>query len=103
MANVKDIKIGICDEVYTELEGMKERLETLKEKFQRAYPVEDKLSGLYNRHLHELAEQIEWRLQILSHACPHDWKGSADYEENTVSVEPQKTFETDFSGGYVGG
>jgi hypothetical protein len=103
MANVKDMRKGICDDVYTELAGMKEKIEALTEKLKRTYPAEDALSGLYSRHLHELAGQIEWRLQILSHACPHDWKGSEDYEENIVSVGPPEKFETDFSGGYVGG
>ncbi len=103
MATVKDKKTGICDDVYTELAGMKERIIDLKEKFRGAFSAQDALSALYDRHLRELAEQIEWKLQILSHACSHDWKGSADYEENTVSVGPAETFETDFSGGYIGG
>ncbi len=103
MATMKDMKKGICDEMYTELEGMKERIEALTDKLARTYKVEEELSALYTRHLHELADQIEWKLQILSHACPYDWKGSEEFEENTVSVGPAETFETDFSGGYIGG
>ncbi len=103
MATMKDMKKGICDEMYTELEGMKERIEALTDKLARTYKVEKELSALYTRHLHELADQIEWKLQILSHACPYDWKGSEEFEENTVSVGPAETFETDFSGGYIGG
>lgn len=105
MATMKDIKKGLCDEVYTELAGMKEKIIALQNKLARSYKVEDEIFGLYDRHLHELVDQIEWKLQILSHACPYDWKGSAEaeYEENTVSVGPAETFETDFSGGYVGG
>ncbi len=103
MATMKDIKKGICDEAYTELEGMKERLEMLREKFRSAYPIKDELSVLYERHLLELAEQIDWKLQIISHACPYDWKGSVEYEENVVSVGPAPTKDVDFSGGYLGG
>ena len=105
MATVKDIKKGFCDDIYTELAGMKVRIEVLQSKLARTYPTEHELFMKYDRHLHELAEQIEWKLQILSHACPNDWKGSADieYEDNTVSVGPAQSFDTDFSGGYVGG
>ncbi len=105
MATAKDIKKGFCDDIYTELAGMKVRIEVLQGKLARSYPTEHELFVLYDRHLHELAEQIEWKLQILSHACPNDWKGSADieYEENTVSVGPAQSFDTDFSGGYIGG
>ena len=105
MATVKDIKKGFCDDIYTELAGMKEKIEVLQSKLTRSYPAEDELFKLYDRHLHELVEQIDWKLQILSHACPHDWKGSAgtEYEENSVSVGPAESFDKDFSGGYIGG
>ncbi len=103
MATIKNDKMGICDDVYTELAGMKERIIELQEKFREASAVQEGLSTLYDRHLRELAEQIEWKLQILSHTCSHDWRGSVDYDENTVSVGPAETFETDFSGGYIGG
>ncbi len=103
MATIKNDKMGICDDVYTELAGMKERIIELQEKFREASSVQEGLSTLYDRHLRELAEQIEWKLQILSHTCSHDWRGSVDYDENTVSVGPAETFETDFSGGYIGG
>ncbi len=105
MATLKDIKKGLCDDVYTELAGMKQKIVALQNKLARSYKAEDDILGLCDRHLHELVDQIEWKLQILSHACPYDWKGSAEveYQENTVSVGPAETFETDFSGGYVGG
>ncbi len=103
MATMHDMNKGICDEMYTELEGMKERIEALTDKLARTYKAEDKLSELYRRHLHELTDQIEWKLQILSHACSYDWQGSNEYDENTVAAGPAAPFETDFSGGYFGG
>ncbi len=103
MATVTDIKKGICDEMYTELEGMKEKIEALTDKLAGTYSAGDALSDLYKRHLLELAGQIDWKLQILAHACSHDWKGSEEFEENPVSVGPVETPETDFSGGYIGG
>jgi hypothetical protein len=103
MATIKEIKKGYCDEVYTGLSGMKEGILAMRDKLARTYPAESEFFGLYERHLCELVDQIDWRLQILSHTCPYDWKGSVEYEENTVSVGAAETFTTDFSGGYLGG
>lgn len=105
MAMVKDINVkGFCDTVYTELSGMKERILAMRDDLARTYGAESELFGTYERHLCELADQIDWKLQILSHACPFDWKGSATGVESIVSVrQPENVGETDFSGGYIGG
>jgi hypothetical protein len=104
MATVKDINKDFCDDVFTELSGMKKRIMDMRDNLARTFGAEGDLFGKYERHLCELADQIEWKLQILSHACPYDWKGSAEYAENIVSVGPaEKAPETDFSGGYLGG
>lgn len=103
MATVKNIKNGYCDDVYTELSGMRDRIMKMREDLARTYAGEANLFGLFDRHLGELADQLEWKLQILSHACPYDWKGSAGYEENLVSVGQVEKTTTDFSGGYLGG
>lgn len=104
MGTVKDMKKGFCDDVFTELSGMKKRIIDLRDDLARTYGAETDIFGTYERHLCELADQIEWKLQILSHACPYDWKGSVEYAENIVSVGPAGKFpEIDFSGGYLGG
>jgi len=105
MATVKEIKKSYCDEVYTDLAGIKDKIVSMRNKLTRTYPAESEFFGLYDRHLRELADQIEWKLQILSHACPYDWKGSSEdeFEENTVSVGPADTSVPDFSPGYLGG
>lgn len=105
MAAVKDIKKGVCDNVFSGLTDVKKRIEALRDDLARTYKTEDKLSGLYERHLSELVDQIDWKIQIMSHACSYDWKGSAEaeYEENTVSVGPADTTTPDFAGGYLGG
>jgi hypothetical protein len=103
MATVKDVKKGFCDDVYTELSGMKGRLLAMRDNIARAYGADTNIFGLFERHLCELVDQIDWKLQILSHACPYDWKGSSEYEENTVSVGPVEKQASDFSGGYLGG
>jgi hypothetical protein len=105
MAAVQDIKKGVCDNVFSGLSDVKKRIEALRDDLTRTYKTEDKLSELYGRHLCELVDQIDWKLQIMSHACSYDWRGSAEaeYEENTVSVGPADTSTQEFAGGYLGG
>lgn len=104
MATMKDIKKGYCDEVYTGLSEMKERIVALRNNLVPTYGKESDAFKMFERHLSELTDQIDWKLQILSHACPYDWKGSGEYNENTVSVGPTDNAPiADFSGGYLGG
>ena len=99
--NRKESK-GFCDDVYTQLIDMKEKVLKLKDRSVAGIPVSDIDGGKFSRHLTELADAIDWKLQILSHVCPYDWKGSMEYTENTASVGPVEKIE-DFSPGYVGG
>lgn len=93
-----------CDDVYTELTGMRMRILVMVNEMQMEYGEELEPLKSYKSHLLQLADQIEWRVQILSHACPYDWKGSREKVESTVSVPETDTRSgPDFSGGYVGG
>lgn len=103
MATVKNIKKSICDETYSELENVKDRIFALRSHLVRDFAGEEKVLGVYDRHLSELIEQIDWKLQIMSHSCAYDWKGSNEYGENFVSVGPAEKTEEDFSPGYLGG
>jgi hypothetical protein len=105
MATAKDMNVkGFCDTTFVELSGMHKKLVELRDNLARTYGAESPIFGVYERHLCELADQIEWKLQILAKACPYDWKGSAEGVESVVSVgQPEKIAETEFSGGYVGG
>ncbi len=103
MATMKDMKKNYCDDVFTELSGIKDRIMKLQDNLKNTYDLKDDMTAKIERHLCELADQIDWKLQILSHACPYDWKGSTDYEENIVSVGPADVQPVDFSGGYIGG
>ena len=95
---------AFCDDVYTELEGIRLRILTMKDELELTYGKESEPFNRYERHLTELADQIGWKLQILSHACPYDWKGSVEKVENVVSVQPPDPASApEFSGGYVGG
>ena len=98
--NVKENK-GFCDEVFTELTDMKERLLRLKDGSAAGMVMRDIDGGKFGRHLAELAEQIDWKLQILAHSCSFDWTGSVDYEG--AEVEAAKIKDEEFSPGYIGG
>jgi hypothetical protein len=100
--NVKESK-GFCDEVYTTLADMKKKILELKDRSVAKSPGEDIEGGMFGRHLSELADQIDWKLQILSHSCPVDWKGSEDYEETAQVDTIAKFGDVEFSPGYVGG
>ncbi len=105
MATVKGINVkGYCDAMDTELAGMKDRINALREDAKRTYGADSELFHTHERHLVELADFIDWKLQILMKACPFDWQGADKDIESTVSVGPaEKTPGTDFSGGYLGG
>jgi hypothetical protein len=103
MATVKNMSKSICDETYFELNNVKDRIVALRDHLVQDYGGEEKVLGVYDRHLSELIDQIDWKLQIMSHSCPYDWKGSNEYGENFVSVGPAEKAEEDFSPGYLGG
>jgi len=105
MATVMDKKGGypLCDEVYSELSGMKEGIMRLINRTEGMGPVREG-GGNFSRHLKEIADEIDWKLQILAHSCSYDWTGSVDFE-GAVQVKEveQRLTERDFSPGYVGG
>jgi len=103
MAMVKNISKSICDETYVELNNVKDKIVALRNHLVRDYAGEEKVLGVYDRHLSELIDQIGWKLQIMSHSCAYDWKGSNEYGENFVSVGSAEKAEEDFSPGYLGG
>jgi hypothetical protein len=104
MATVKNIKVNdYCDAVNSELVSMKMRLHELQEDVKKTYGPDNELARAHGRHLCELADMIEWKLQLLMKSCPFEWKGG-DKDIDYVSVgESETTTGPDFSGGYVGG
>ena len=102
LMNVKESK-GFCDEVYTQLTEMKERIIELKNRSVAKSPGKDIEGGMFGRHLSELADQIDWKLRILSHSCTVEWNGSADYAETAQVNTIEKPGNIEFSPGYVGG
>lgn len=105
MATARNIKINTyCDTVSNELSEMKEGIDIIRQEAKRTYGEESEQFRMYDRHLCELADMIDWKLQLLMKACPFDWKGTGPDVESDVSVESLgKLPEIDFSGGYIGG
>ena len=101
--NMKESKI-FCDEVYTQLTDMKEKVLKLKDRSVAGSPISDIEGGKFTRQLAEMADAIDWKLQILSHSCSYDWRGASDYEADAQVNEMGRAPDSDtFSGGYVGG
>ena len=95
---------SFCDDVYVELTEMRLRLLTMNIELALTYGEDSDPYRTYKRHIQELDDQIGWRLEILSHACPYTWAGSREKVETEVSVgETDLTKGPDFSGGYLGG
>lgn len=99
--NVKESKV-FCDEVYAQLSDMREKIIKLRDRSVAAHPGKEVEGGMFGRHLGELADQIEWKLQILSHSCTIDWKGSEDYAEVAQVKATEKLEDIQISPGDAG-
>lgn len=104
MATVKNTgKNEYCDEVLSELAYMIQNIHDLRAHAEDRLGKGSELARAHVRHLTEVAEYLDWKLQILTSACPFDWKGLDEGVERIVSVRQPDTSGPDFSGGYVGG
>jgi hypothetical protein len=100
--NVKESK-EFCDEAYTELSDIRNKILELRDRSVGKAPARGVEGGLFSRHLADLANEIEWKLQILAHSCPYDWEGSKNYEDIAEVSSEEKSKEQGFSPGYLGG
>ena len=105
MGTVKDIKKNAyCDEVLGELAYMIQGVHELREMLGKTHGKDTELFRVHDRHLVELADFMDWKLQILTTACPFDWKGLGPDVQSEVSVrEPEMAAGRDISSGYLGG
>src|SRR5512139_1202600 len=108
MATANEIKEkAYFEDVYRELEGLKTRLYVLREELARTYGIDSPTLLAHDRHLVEMAEYIDWKLQILEKGTPFDWKtakGGRLNIQSDVSVQVTEGMaEPEFSGGYLGG
>ncbi len=96
---------GYCDCLYQELSNIKDSLGGFVTQIDL---MEGKGKGVLNshiRHLNELIQAVDWKLEIFSKECPVDWSKFGKESESTTSVPTSETFkEKDFpSGGFAGG
>jgi len=108
MATAKEIKEKVYfEEVYNVLEGFKLRLYLLREELARTYGADSRMFLDHDRHMIEMAEYIDWKIQVLEKGTSFDWKtvtGIREKIESDVSVMPPGTAtESNISGGYIGG
>lgn len=107
MASAKDIDIkGYCDSMYDELTDMKSRLFGLMDCIDQV-EGNDKVKEMVRTHaphLRDIADTIDWKLQILTKVCPTDWARYPEGAETIVSVkEPERSERESVAGGNVGG
>jgi hypothetical protein len=95
-------KHNFCDSLSSEVISIKEKLGELVTKLEESH---DKSLEPYLRHLHEMINFIDWKVEIFSKVCPTDWSKLDLNVQGTVSVPPVDTGkEKDLpAGGYVGG
>jgi len=108
MATAFELKEKVYfEEVYKTLEGIKMNLYVLREELAKTYGKDSKMLRDHDRHLIEMAEYIDWKLQVLEKGTSFDWKNAPGRKtniESDVSVrQPENVPGPDFSGGYLGG
>lgn len=108
MATANELKEkAYFEDVYKELEGMKMRVDMLREELARTYGKESPRLLAHDRHLMELAEYVDWKLQILEKGTSFNWKtapgGKKDIQSDVSVRVVEDLTGPDFSGGYLGG
>ena len=106
--NITDMK-NYCDVVFGELTDMKSRLLNLIETIDKMKGRDKEIvSGSHDHgthdhisHLRDIANTIDWKLEILTKVCPADWMKYAAGAES-VSVKVPEKFE-DVAFGDFGG
>src|SRR5208337_4454033 len=105
MASAKNIGItNYCDSVYDELTDMKSRALDLVGCIEHMKGEEKELVKSHISHLRDIANLIDWKLEILTRVCPADWTKYSKGAENVVSVKVSEEFDREFAAaGDMGG
>jgi len=105
MGSIKDRKkTEYCDEVLSEIAFMIQNIHELRGMAEKTYGRESELYLLHSRHLSELADYMDWKLQILATSCPFEWKGLGKDVQDVVSVRaPEASAMPAIGGGDIGG
>jgi len=96
---------GYCDCLYTELANMKDSLDSFLTQIELMQGREKGVLSTHVKHLNELIQMIDWKLEIFSKECPVDWNTLGKTSESSASVPTSDSLRNkDFpSGGYAGG
>lgn len=108
MASAKELKEkAYFEDVYKELEGIKMRISLLREELSRTYDKDDPMLMAHDRHLVDMVEYVDWKLNVLEKGTAFDWKaaqGTRKDIQSDVSVRvPEDITGPEISGGYLGG
>ncbi len=108
MATANELKEkAYFEDVYRELESIKMKVALLREELSRTYDKDNPMLMTHDRHLIELVEYVDWKLQVLEKGTSFDWKtvkGNRKDIESDVSVRVADGITgPEISGGYIGG
>lgn len=104
MASARDVKMKeYCDSMFDELTDAKTRILDLVGCIEQMQGDQRELIKSHSGHLRDIANTIDWKLEILTKACPADWtKYSKEAESASVKV-PEKFDKEYAAGGDIGG
>jgi len=105
MATAREKKVGsYCTRVFDDLTGMRSALEGYVHEIESMTGPEKELLITHIPHFRDLVHSIDWKLEILTRACPYEWTGFKDVEKgaSVQLVEDTAKLEA-VSGGYGGG
>ncbi len=105
MASKRNIKItSYCDSLFDELTEMKARALDLAECVELMQGEEKETLKSHVTHLRDIANVIDWKLEILTKVCPADWTKYSKGAEDVVSVKVPEKFDREFAAaGDMGG
>lgn len=105
MASVKNIEFrNYCDTMYSELSGMKSRLLGFVKEIEGMKGPEKEVLKSHVAHFRDIANTIDWKLEILTRVCPFEWTGYPGVERTaSVHADEELSREQRVSGGYGGG
>jgi len=105
MASLKNAEFrNYCDTVYSELSNMKARLLGFVRDIEHMEGPEKELLKSHISHFQDIIRTIDWKMEILTRACPFEWVGYSGVERTaSVLLDEELSREQNVSGGYGGG
>lgn len=94
-----------CNSLYSEMASMKDRLGEFMAQLDSMGAKEKEKLGTHYKHLNELIQTIDWKLEIFNKECPVDWQMLGKTSEGPASVPTSEEFKAkDYpTGGEAGG